>query len=320
VAERPIVLDPAEAARGAACALPGAVVLLTANVSAGMVCALGALPAAMVGVPPRRRGAVALLPVGIAFALAYIIGSVVGQVPALAVAALGAAASTAIRAAAVKPAARVLPALVVPAFALGMNEALPDSLALAAAFAGGTAWAALVAAAWPKRPPPRPAAPSPQAPTNTNTYAYRFAAAGAIGLALGYILDLDHVAWAAAAALFIMRPDPRMARSRALGRAAATTVGVVAAGLILHRGPAEAALAAVVVAALAAMVGTRASRWYVTSAGSGLVVLLASGALSTDAFHTAFGERLLETLIGATLAVLLTRSARPSRPGRPRSS
>ncbi|WP_027006830.1 FUSC family protein [Conexibacter woesei] len=295
--------------------------LLSVNVSAGMLCALGALPAAMLGVPPQRRGVRRLPVVGAAFALAYILGSILGQVPALAVAALAAAAVGAIRAADVRPAARILPALVVPAFALGMNETLPDSLGLAAAFLAGSVWAALVAAAWPRRQPVRAATTATTAPpVPDKMYAYRFAAAGAIGLALGYVLDLEHVAWAAAAALFIMRPDPEAARTRALGRAVATTCGVVAAGLILHRGPAEIALAFVVVAAIAAMIGTRASRWYVTSAGSGLVVLLASGAASADAFHTAFGERLLETLIGAALAVLLSRSARPSRPGRPRSS
>jgi hypothetical protein len=306
MADRPIVLDAGEAARGALCAVPGAIVLLTANPAAGMVCALGALPAAMVGVPPRRRGAIALLPVGLGFTLAYISGSVVGQAQVLAVAALAVVAFAAMRASASRPAARVLPALIVPGFALGMNETLPDSLALGAAFLGGTVWAALVAAAWPRRGSAKPRAAPPGAGAKpSDLYASCFAAAGAIGLALGFILNLQHVAWAAAAALFIMRPDPNAAASRALGRAVATTAGVVAAGLILHRGPAEAALAAVTIAALAAMVGTRGSRWYVTSAGSGLMVLLASGATSTDAFHTAFGERLLETLLGAGLALLL---------------
>jgi uncharacterized membrane protein YccC len=53
------------------------------------------------------------------------------------------------------------------------------------------------------------------------------------------------------------------------------------------------------------MVATRSSHWYVTAAGSGLVVLLISGVSSTEAFEHAFSDRILETLLGAALALLL---------------
>jgi hypothetical protein len=72
-------------------------------------------------------------------------------------------------------------------------------------------------------------------------YAVLFAAAAAIGLTLGYLLDFTHVAWAAAAAMFIMRPDPGLLASRAVGRALATFAGVVAAGLVLRSGPTDCA-------------------------------------------------------------------------------
>jgi uncharacterized membrane protein YccC len=53
------------------------------------------------------------------------------------------------------------------------------------------------------------------------------------------------------------------------------------------------------------MVAVRTSRWYVTVAGSGLVVLLVSGVSSTQAFQHAFGDRIFETLVGAALALVL---------------
>jgi uncharacterized membrane protein YccC len=79
---------------------------------------------------------------------------------------------------------------------------------------------------------------------------------------------------------------------------------VIAAGLVLRRGPAEIALAVFTVAAVAAMVATRGSRWYVAPGGSAFVVLLMSGAASAHAFDVSFAERLVETAIGAALAVV----------------
>jgi len=68
--------------------------------------------------------------------------------------------------------------------------------------------------------------------------------------------------------MFIMRPEPGLLASRAVGRVS-TFAGVVAAGLILRRGPAEIVVALLVVAAIGSMVAVRTSRWYVAPAGSG---------------------------------------------------
>jgi uncharacterized membrane protein YccC len=168
----------------------------------------------------------------------------------------------------------------------------------------------LVTACWP-RPHPPAIAPTPPDPgpdpadarPAARGYALGFAAAAGIGLTLGYLLDLVHVAWAAAAAIFIMRPDAGLLASRAVGRTVATFAGVVAAGLLLRRGPTEVALAVVAVAAVAAMVAVRTSRWYVVPAGTALLVLLMSGVAGGHLFQVSFAERLLETAIGAGLAL-----------------
>ena len=81
-----------------------------------------------------------------------------------------------------------------------------------------------------------------------------------------------------------MRPDPDLLTTRAIGRVCATVAGVL--------------VAVIAVCAVTAMVAIRTSRWYVTAAGSGLVVLLISGVSSTEAFQRAFGDRIFETLLG----------------------
>ena len=51
------------------------------------------------------------------------------------------------------------------------------------------------------------------------------------------------------------------------------------------------------------MVAVRTSRWYVAPAGSALIVLLLSGASTRSAFDISFSDRLVETAIGAALAL-----------------
>jgi uncharacterized membrane protein YgaE (UPF0421/DUF939 family) len=183
-------------------------------------------------------------------------------------------------------------------------------LAVAGVMLVGCAWATLVTCCWPQTYPPA-IAPTPldrepghaEARRAARSYAVLFAAAAGIGLALGYLLGLVHVAWAAAA-MFIMRPDPGLLASRAVGRTVATFAGVLAAGLLLRRGPTEIALAAVTVAAVAAMVAVRTSRWYVVPAGTALIVLLMSGIAGTRVLEVSFAERLVENALGAGLALL----------------
>jgi hypothetical protein len=140
------------------------------------------------------------------------------------------------------------PGAAVPGVAVGMNHPAPGGLAIAALMVAGCAWATLVTSCWPRphpptiTPTPPDRAPDPaDARLAAGSYAIGFAATAGIGLALGYLLDLVHVAWAAAAAIFIMRPDPGLLASRAVGRTIATPAGVVAGGLLLRRGPTEVA-------------------------------------------------------------------------------
>ncbi len=131
-----------------------------------------------------------------------------------------------------------------------------------------------------------------------------YALAGAIGLAIGFALEVVHVAWAAGAALLIMRPVPDLTLSRAIGRVVATFVGITVAVIVAALDPSNIGIAVITAVAVAAVVGTRGSNWYVSPAGIGLVVLLMSSLSGPDALAMSYRERLVETAIGGGLALL----------------
>ena len=49
-----------------------------------------------------------------------------------------------------------------------------------------------------------------------------------VAAAIGFILDLEHVGWACAAALLVMRPSADMQRLRSAGRILAVAIGALA--------------------------------------------------------------------------------------------
>ena len=303
---RPLEWNWREAARGAACALPGACLILAGQAGLGLFLTIGVLPTTMLGIPRTHGAARRSIVVGSLFAAAYALGSIVGLQHVVAVVALSGAAFCAVHWSTRAPVGRIAMALLVPAFALGMNEPPAAGLALAGLFVVGTIWAVAASSAFRRGQlpaTPRPAnAPSPD-PRALRVYAVLFAAAAGTGLALGYVLDVSHEAWIAAAAMFIMRPSPTASRLRALQRLVATFLGVLLAAGLTALELGEVLLAAVALAAITAVVATRTSRWYVSSFGSALIVLLLSGVNGTADFHVAFRDRLLETALGAGLAV-----------------
>jgi hypothetical protein len=135
----------ADARRGLCVAAPALPIAAVANVSLGVVFALGTLPVAMLGLPPTRRARLKLIAVGILFAGSYAAGSVIGNVPLLAIAAMFVVAGgSTLVAPTHHKAAALLPALATPAFALGMNHPAPDGFKLAAMFLAGVLLAALL--------------------------------------------------------------------------------------------------------------------------------------------------------------------------------
>ena len=269
-----LVWDWSAAKLGAIYALPGAAVILSDR-SRGLALVLGVLPAAIVGLMPTRRGRLAIIVLGTAIGFPMFVGGLLADVPVLAVLAIaGLGIGSALLAARVRF-GQVAMTLSLPMVGVGLSY--PD---LGAGVRSGQ---------------------------NIDTaqtlgYGVRLGAAGATAAAVGFLLDLEHVGWACAAALLVMRPAAEMQRLRSVGRIIAVAIGALAAIGLVRLSPAAWVYSLAAIAALAACGATHRSRWYVTPAFTTfLVFLLLLYSRPQDA-ASRFDERLLETVLGVGIA------------------
>jgi len=263
--------------------------------------AVGVLPAAIVGLPPRRRGRLALILVGALTGLPMVVGGVLASVPALAVAAIWGLAVGAAALAARSLAGQVAMVLALPMIGVGLSY---SDVGTAAGLAGlmvlGSLYACLVSMLWPEQSGPRERPPLSTAPTIA--YGIRLGAAGASAAAIGFLFSFEHVGWACAAALLVMRPAAEMQRLRSSGRILAVAVGALVAVALVRLQPAEAWYGLAVLVTIAAAAGTRESRWYVTPAFTTFLVFVLLLYSSPDQAGSRLGERLGETVLGVALA------------------
>jgi Fusaric acid resistance protein-like len=294
-----LVWDWSAATLGATLALPGAVVILS-DQSRGLALVLGVLPAAIVGLMPTRRGRLAIIVLGTAIGVPMFIGGVLADVPVLAVMAIaGLGIGSALLAARVRL-GQVAMTLSLPMVGVGLSyPGFGKAAGLAGLMVLGSIYGCMVSMLWPERPPTQePAA----APKPTLGYGARLGAAGATAAAIGFLLDLEHVGWACAAALLVMRPAAEMQRLRSVGRIVAVAIGALGAIAVVRLTPAAWIYSLAAIAALAACGATHRSRWYVTPAFTTfLVFLLLLDSRPEDA-ASRFKERLLETVLGVGIA------------------
>ena len=137
------------------------------------------------------------------------------------------------------------------------------------------------------------------------SYGIRLGAAGATAAAIGFALGFDHVGWACAAALLVMRPSAEMQRLRSVGRVVAVTAGAAAAAGIAAVTSAPGWYCVVALVAVAGAAATRASRWYVTPAFTTLLAISMLIYSHPQDAGSRFGERVGETILGVTIAYLL---------------
>ncbi len=294
-----LVWDWTTAALGAVYALPGAVVILS-DVSRGLALVVGVLPAAIVGLMPTRRGRLAMIVLGASIGVPLFVGGLLAGVPVLAVIAIvGLGAGSALLAAHVRL-GWIAMTLSLPMVGIGLSY---PSVGKAAALAGlmvlGSIFGCLVSMLWPEG-----AAASPPAagPKPTLAYGFRLGAAGATAAAIGFAANLEHVGWACAAALLVMRPAAEMQRMRSVGRVIAVAVGALAAIGLVRLNPWVGVYGLAAIAAVAGAGATHRSRWYVTPAFTTfLVFLLLLYSRPQDA-GSRLDERLLETLLGVGVA------------------
>ena len=285
---------------GASYAAPAAIVAAT-DVRKGLAMAVGTLPAAIFGLPARRRGRLVLGVLGFLVGVPMVVGSVLAGVPALAVLAIALAGIGAAAVAARSPVGMVAMVLSLPMLGIGLSYTdIVTSAELAGLMVAGSVWGCAVSMLWPERPP-RPRLPGVRP---TLQYGVLLGLAGATAAAIGFLAGLEHVGWATGAALLVMRPSKEMQQLRSVGRVLAVLAGALAGTALVQATSSPGWYSVAIVAAVAAAAGTSGSRWYVAPAfTTGLVFLLLLYAEPENAAHR-FNERVLETTLGVGLAYL----------------
>ena len=290
---------------GALCSIP-AVLATTQNPSQGLALAIGVLAPAAVGVSGTRRSRVVSLIVSAAIGLGLVLGSAlslswwlaVGGIFALCVAA--AAASARVRF------GSLLLMLAVPMVGAGLSFAgdVRAAAELAVLMVVGGAYGWLLSLIWPDRPTTSRTESALPEMAEMIEYGVRLGLAGALCVGLGFALALDHVGWATAACLLVMRPNAEMTKLRGAGRAISVTAGAVAASVLTVQGAGHVAIAIAVGVALTSLAATRGSRWYVTGGFTTFLVILLLVYGAPSEAEGRLVERVGETLLGVGIALV----------------
>lgn len=296
--------DWSAAALGAAYALPAAAVAL-GDPARGLALSVGVLPAAIVGLAPRRRGRLLVIVLGVLTGVPMLIGGVLAGIPVLAVAAVGCLGVGAAMLAARSRIGQVAMVLSLPMVGVGLSYAdVGKAAGLAALMVVGSIFACLVSMLWPERAPDSSREGRPQTVSPTLDYGLRLGAAGATAAAVGFLLNLEHVGWACAAALLVMRPAEEMQRLRSAGRILAVAAGALAAIALVRLEPGAGWYGLAAITVIAAAAATRRSRWYVTPAFTTFLVFLLLLYADPQDATSRFNERFLETVLGVGIAYL----------------
>ena len=297
-----------DAVRCGFCTLPAALIVLTGDPTRGLAWAVGILPAAVIGLAPRRKTRIRLVYVGVLFGLSILLGSLLVQTSVTAVIGIFAVALGAATLASRRAFGLVAMSLCAPVAAVGLSY--PDigkALGLGAIMLGGSVFAYCVSLLYPEWTPEESVGePQLLPPAAAARYGIRLGLAASVATAIGIAIHTDHVGWAPAAALFVMRPAKEMQELRSVGR----VVSVVLGGAGRHCLPPSDALDRAGGPAGRARhcgaAGTRGSRWYVTpffTTSLVLVMLLYdSPTIANEQWR--FAERVGETVLGVGLAYL----------------
>lgn len=298
-----LVWDGQLALLGAGCAMPGALVAWT-DPSSGLALMLGTLPAAAVGIHGPRSTRWTVVVVGACIGIGMTVGALLAQAPVVAVGGLFALALGSAVLSSRLPVGRLLMTLAVPMVGAGLSygDDVASAVDLMLLMMAGAAYGWLLSLCWPSRPGRVRAAELP-ARRPMVEYGIRLGSAGATCAAIGFAFDLDHVGWATAACLLVMRPTVEMTELRGVGRAASVVVGAFAAWVMVRSQASTQAVAVAAFVALSALAATRPSRWYVTGGFTTFLVvsLLVYG--RPEEATGRFLERATETVIGVSVAL-----------------
>jgi hypothetical protein len=240
------------AIRCAVCTLPAVPVILVSDPSKGLAWSVGILPAAIVGLGPTRRSRLRLLVVGLLFGLSVLMGSLLAQTSVTAVVGIFAIAYGSALLASRKAFGMAVMLLCAPVSAIGLSYTdLGTAASLGLLMFSGSAFSCLIFMLRPKQPQVRPTVPQLLPAQLARRYGVLLGLAAASATAIGITIHTDHVGWAPAAALFVMRPTKEMQVLRSVGRVWSVLLGATAAVVFLRTSPSTAAIAVLSVALLA---------------------------------------------------------------------
>lgn len=288
---------------GAVFAIP-AIVVMPFDVPSGLALAFGVLPAAIIGVAPVRRARAEVVVLSILMGVPIFVGSLLSEEPALAVASILVLAVGAAMLSTRPPLGPFLMTISLPMIGIGFSyRDLGEALGLALLIVGGSVYAWLVSLLWPERAiPPAPPAPPAQLPRSMIGYGIRLGLAGATAATIGFAFDFDHVGWATAAAMLVMRPSADMQRLRSVGRVVSVIVGALAAAGLAVLTTAPGWYCVAILAVLTGVAATRPSRWYVTPAFTTFIAISLLLYANPANAQSRFNERVGETLLGVAVA------------------
>ena len=271
----------------------------------GAVLAIGVLPVAAAPLAPLRRARIRVGLVGFVAAVSLLVGGLLAQWPPLAVVGILVIAPLAAHLSVSRPPVLLTLTLALPLMAVGFSyPGISDAAPLAGALCLGAAYATAVSMLWPQRPS-ETTAPPPVLPRQAVLrYGYAAGAAGAVCAAVGFALDLEHVGWAPAAALLVMRPAPALQRLRSVDRVVDVVLGALAAIALTTLEAPDWTYALAILAGVAAATATAGSRWYLLPT---LTTFLAFVMLLYDdpgSGSNRFWERVLETGLGVAAAAV----------------
>jgi hypothetical protein len=282
---------------------PATIAFLDSTLAFAM--AVGMIPAAVIRMAPNRSRRWVTVIMGGSAAASMVLGSLLHQVPVLAVVVLLLLGFVAPLWAARSRVGGLVMALVLPLTGVGLSvPSVGAGLAIASLMLGGAAYAWVVSLLWPERPEsPRPA-PAVSSRRDQLVYGVLLGSAGAVAATTAFVLGMEHVGWVTGARLLVMRPTRAMLFRRSAGRALSVLVGAFLAAVFAEWSPTVAVSAVAIVLAVAAATATQGSYWYVTPGFTTFLAL--SLILSTGAGTPVgrFNERVGETLLGVGIALV----------------
>ncbi len=301
----PLAWSWSSVGRGVVLAVPASVAAVD-DVRTAAALAIGLMPVAPLPLAPARKGRLRAGLFGVLAAASIVVGGLLAVWPPLAVAGILAIAVVAGRAVAQRPSAMLVLTLCLPLVGIGLSyPGLSTVGPVAALIVLGSAYAVAVSLCWPAGPSRQPApAASALPPGDLVRYGWLAGLAGAVCAAVGFALDLEHVGWATAASLLVMRPAPLQQRQRSLDRLGDVVLGAIVAATLVLVDPPGGGYALAIGLAVVVATATGGSRRYVLPFFTTFFVfLLLLGDDPSDA-RSRFWERVGETALGVGVAAL----------------